>query len=155
MNRITIWIEGTVVTVMGLLSLVEGMRLNKLRGIQIQYDIFGPGNYSLGLGVVLIILGLVYMISELEKGLVVKKVVDKGLRRKLINMIVVLVVYGFLIPIIGYLSASMVFFILMFRVVGFISWLHIMALSLGISISYYVIFVRLLGIEFPVGILIP
>ncbi len=155
MNKIAVFIEGISVTVMGLLSLAAGIKLNKLRGVKVQYDIFGPGNYSLGLGVVLILLGLAYLIFHFNKSLVKETLVDKGLRRKMMKMIVVLAVYGLLMNIIGYLLASIVFFILIFRVVGLRSWPSILGLGIGISISYYIIFVRLLGMVLPPGILIP
>ncbi|MFH0786795.1 MAG: tripartite tricarboxylate transporter TctB family protein [Pseudomonadota bacterium] len=82
----------------------------------------GPGNYSVGLGVAMIILGLVYGIPHLNKRFAAEKPVDEGLKRKVIHMIVILVVYGFLMNIIGYFLASIVFFILMFRIVGFKPW---------------------------------
>lgn len=155
MNKIAVLIEGILVIVMGTSSLVYGIKLERLRGVKIQFDALGPGNYSLGIGIVLIILGVIYMMFEYRKGLVEEKLVDKRLRRKMISLIVILAVYCFLMNIIGYLLASIIFFISVFRVVGFRSWLYILGLSVGISVSYYIIFVRLLGMVFPQGIVIP
>jgi putative tricarboxylic transport membrane protein len=139
---------------MGISSIVEGFRLITMKRVQV-YDVLGPGKYNLGLGVVLIILGLLYLISHRRKRFVEEKAVDKGSRKKMINMIVVLALYSLLINVTGYLLASLVFFVLMFRIVGFKSWLFTGGLSIGISISYYIIFVRWLSMVFPKGILFP
>lgn len=153
MNR-TVFIEGMLICAMGVSSIVEGIRLINMKKIQL-FDVLGPGNYNLGLGVVLTILGLMYLISHRRKDLIKGKVIEKGLRIKMISMIVILAIYSFLISIVGYLLASIVFFILIFRTVGLRSWLFIAGLSIGISISYYVIFVQCLAMVFPRGILFP
>lgn len=153
MNK-TVLIEGTLICTMGVSSIVEGIRLINMKKIQV-FDVLGPGKYNLGLGVVLTILGLIYLISHCRKDLVKGKSVERGLRIKMISMIVILGVYSFLINITGYLLASIVFFILIFRTVGFRSWLFIVGLSVGISISYYLIFVQCLSMVFPRGILFP
>lgn len=150
----TVFIEGIVICAMGASSIVEGFRLINMEKIQL-FDVLGPGNYNLGLGVVLLILGLIYLISHRRKGPVEGKIVEKGLRIKMISMIIILAVYSFLINITGYFGASIVFFILIFRTVGFRSWLFIIGLSIAISISYYMIFVRCLSMVFPRGILFP
>ena len=153
MNK-TVLIEGTLICAMGVSSIVEGIRLINMEKIQL-FDVLGPGYYNLGLGVVLIILGLIYLISHRRKGVAEGKIVEKGLRIRMISMIVILGIYSFLINITGYLLASIVFFILIFRTVGFKSWLSIAGLSISISISYYIIFVRCLSMVFPRGILFP
>jgi hypothetical protein len=149
-----VFIEGTLICAMGVSSIVEGIRLINMKKIQL-FDVLGPGYYNLGLGIILIILGLIYLISHRRKGVVEGKIVEKGLRIRMISMIVILVVYIFLIYITGYLLASIVFFVLIFRTMGFRSWLSIVGLSIGISISYYIIFVQCLSMVFPRGILFP
>ena len=69
----------------------------------------------------------------------------------MVGMIIVLAVYIFLIDIIGYLFATMVFFFMIFRIAGFRSWLIIGGLSIGISVSFYLVFVYWLGMIFPLG----
>jgi len=150
----TVLIEGILICAMGASSIVEGFRLINMEKIQL-FDVLGPGNYNLGLGVFLIILGLIYLISHRRKGPREGKIVERGMRIKMISMIIILAVYSFLINITGYLLASIVFFILIFRAVGFKSWLFIMGLSIGISLSLYIIFVRWLSMVFPRGILFP
>lgn len=152
MDRVAL-IEGIVLLMVGIASLVDGIRLNVTGKVQL-YDVLGPGNYNIGLGVIIIILCLLYFAFYLKKSLDRKKVLqEKRFMKKMISMIVVFVAYIFLIKVIGYFLASMVFFSLTFKIAGFKSWLIVGVLSTGISISFYAIFVYWLNIVFPQSVL--
>ena len=156
MNKITVLIEGILVLAMGSWSLVDGVRLNKLRGGTVQIDVLGPGNYNLGVGLILIIVGLAYVIvSYPREKLDGEKLEGKRESGKkiVIGIAFFLAVYIFLMNIIGFLLATMVFLVLMLRTLGFRSWLISAGLSITISVCIYIIFVYLLGMAFPQGVL--
>lgn len=146
--NITVLIEGVVLLSIGVYTIVEGIRLMGMKGVG-QIDVFGPGRYSLMLGFLLIILGSTYVILYFRERLEKKY---EG-RMQIVNIIVILVLYLFLVNIIGYLLASMVFFFLIFRISGFRSWPIIASLSIGISILFHLLFVYLLDMMFPSGLL--
>jgi hypothetical protein len=148
----TALIEGAIIFVMGLMSVVEGIRLTYMKKIQL-YDVLGPGRYNFGVGLILIIVALIYVISRRKKGLDAEKPAkEEGMRMKMMSIIIVLVAYSCLISIIGYFSASLVFFFAIHRIMGFRSWLVNGGLSIGISISFYIIFVHWLQMIFPRGV---
>jgi len=60
--------------------------------------------------------------------------------------------YIFLIRIIGYLLATIIFFFLEFRIEGNKSWPLVIVLSLVLSVLYYFIFVQWCSLVFPRGI---
>ncbi len=146
----TALIEAMIIFVMGIMSMVEGIRLTYMEKIQL-YDVLGPGRYNFGVGLLLIIVALIYFISRCRKHPDMVK--QKGMRITVMSIILALIVYCFLINIIGYFLASVVFFCLIHWVMGYRSWLMNGGLSIGISISFYVIFVHWLNMIFPRGIL--
>ena len=152
-----VMIEGLVVFGMGMLSIVEGIRLDVIERIQM-YDVLGPGNYNIGVGLLLIIVSVVYFLSFRKKRQDKGKrkdteVQEKGYRRKMINIFVILGAYIVLIYGFGYLFATLVFFLLINRVVGFRAWLINGGISLGTSLAFYLVFVYGLDMIFPRGVL--
>lgn len=146
------FIEGLLVLASGLMCIVEGIRLIADEKLHF-YDIFGPGRYIFGLGLVLIILGLVYVVSHRRKGSDGEKLIaGKGEGMRMISIIAVMAIYNFLIPIIGYLLASVVFFFMILWVVGFRSWLMNGVLSIGIGFTFYIFFNNWLNMQFPRGV---
>ncbi len=156
----TLIIEILVLLIVGLLSIVEGLRLHFAKTIQM-YDVLGPGLYNVGMGAILIIVGLYYFISQWRKGLPAEKrsegkdsKEDREYKKMMISMILVMVAYIFLVDLIGYLFASVVFFFLINRVAGFRSWLTHIGVTLVMAASFYLIFVTWMGMIFPRGTLI-
>ena len=158
--RIGLLIEVIVLGGVGLLSIIEGIRLTTVK--KIQPDPLGPDFYNVGIGLILITLGFTYFISQLrkvpkrEKKATEEKATEKEYRQykiTMISMILVMVIYIFLINLIGYLFASAIFFVLINRVVGFRSWLTNLASTTIMTVSYYVIFVKWMGMIFPRGVL--
>ncbi len=77
---------------------------------------------------------------------------SKSMKTAMGGMIVVLALYILLIEIVGYLIASPIFFLLLFRILGITSWLRNLGLSIVCSILLYIIFVHWLAMVFPRGI---
>lgn len=159
--RVTLLIEVIVPIGIGLVSIIEGIRLTTVE--KIQPDPLGPEFYNLGIGSLLIILGLMYFISQLrkvpkrgrkegEKDLAGKEY--KGYKIMMISMIGAMVIYILLINLLGYLFSSVVFFFLLNRVAGFRSWFNNLTATIIMTISYYIIFVKWMGMVFPQGVLL-
>ena len=156
MNR-KIMIEGLVVFAMGLLSIAEGIRLNVTERIQM-YDVLGPGNYNIGIGLLLLIVSIAYLVSVWKERRRREKgdggsTEEKTLRTKMAAMFVILAAYIVLIYLAGYPLATLAFFLLINRVVGFRSWLLNGALSVGVSAAFYLVFVYGLDMIFSRGVL--
>ena len=152
-------IEFFVVVIIGMFSVSEGIRL-VLAGKLHKYDILGPGFYNVGLGAVLIIVGLIYFVSERKKAFgiegktAVKQSPEKSeYKKKMISMIAVMIAYIFLMYLTGYLVASLVFFFLINRLAGFRSWLTNLGVTVLMTVSFYLVFVVWMGIIFPRGLL--
>lgn len=148
------FVEGILVSVLGLVVLIESIRLMSLKDAQVKVDILGPGGYLIALGLLMTGLGFTYLLSHLRKDLDKEKNDEKnGTGMKLPSMVMTLAIYVFLINIIGYPLASVVFFFIIFRITGFRSWAIIGGLSVGIPIIFYIIFVHWLDMIFPAGVL--
>lgn len=152
-------IEVFCVLVLGVFSISEGIRL-VLAGKLHKYDIIGPGFYSVGMGTVLIIAGLIYFLSERKKAVkiegktAVKQSGEKSTyTKKMISMIAVMIAYLILMSLTGYLFASFVFFLLINRIAGFRSWLTNLGVTVLMTACFYLVFVVGMGIIFPRGLL--
>ena len=152
-------IEVVGVLVLGAFSISEGIRL-VLAGKLHKYDIIGPGFYSIGMGAVLIIAGLIYFLSErkkivkIEGKTAVKPSAEKSsYMKKMIAMIAVMIAYLILMSLTGYLFSSFVFFLLINRIAGFRSWFTNLGVTVLMTACFYLLFVVGMGILFPRGLL--
>jgi putative tricarboxylic transport membrane protein len=154
--KITLIIEVMVLMAVGLLAVMDGIRITFAEKAQL-YDALGPGLYDIGLGLILIVAGLAYFISQRRKAFGgIKESTKKESRDYKImmaSMVVVMIIYIFLVDLIGYLFASAAFFFLINRVVGSRSWFANLATTTLMTVSYYVIFVIWMGMIFPRGVL--
>lgn len=150
----SVLIEGMIPVILGLGSISEGIRLITMERIQL-YDVLGPGWYSIGVGFALSVIGLVYLISQRKKELERAKTVDKELRKKMLYMIGALAIYTVLIDTAGYVLSTVIFFLLIFRVVGYRSWLIIGLMSVGATFCFYLLFGYWLQMVLPRGVLFP
>ena len=150
------FVEGIVALIVGLIAVVEGLRLAfQPKAPWMIYDGLGPGLYLFILGVSLLIVAMVHTVIQLRKRVTPQAgKVHPGLSVQLLVMVAALAVYIFLIDLVGYPAASIVFFLLVFRTVGIKSWPLTMVLSLGLATVYYVAFVRLCDLVFPHGFLL-
>ncbi len=156
----TLLVETLVLFIVGAFSIIEGIRLVLAEKLQM-YDVLGPGFYNVGIGCIMMIMGLVYFLSQRKKYVNVKKKSadrdpgkDKEYRKMMVSMVVVMIAYIFLLDLIGYLFASFIFFLLINRFAGFRSWLTNLGVTVLMAVSFYLIFVTWLGMIFPRGLLI-
>ncbi len=151
--------EVFIVAILGVFSITEGVRLVLAEKLH-KHDILGPGFYNVGLGSVLVIVGLIYFVSErkkaarIEEKSAVKPSTGKSEYKKMMmSMIAVMIAYIFLMYLAGYLFSSLVFFFLINRIAGFRSWLTNVGVTVLMTASFYLVFVKWMGIIFPRGLL--
>jgi hypothetical protein len=152
--------EVLVVVILGVFSVSEGIRLVLEKKLH-KFDILGPGFYNIGLGSVLIIVGLLYFLSEwkktapIEDRKAVTQTPEKSKYTKMmISMIAVMIAYIFLMYLTGYLLSSLVFFFLINRIAGFRSWVTTVGATVLMTAAFYLVFVMWMGIIFPRGLLL-
>jgi len=151
--KIATLIEGVLLVVLGLVALEGGLRLIIYKDAHVLYDPMGPGPYITAVGVGLMTIGVVYLVRNYRKPSTMDGVpVDSKTRIRIMSTIAACALYIFLIRIIGYLLATIIFFFLEFRIEGNKSWPLVVVLSLILSAFYYLIFVQWCSLVFPRGI---
>jgi putative tricarboxylic transport membrane protein len=149
-----VWIEGLFLLTIGLVSSVESLRIISHKNPHVIYDPLGPGYYLLVLSIGMLLTGVIHIYYYLRKGQsIAEEKTTKEMKIRLIVSIVAITVYLILINFIGYLIATFVFFILIFRIVGIRSWPYVFVLSAFFSVAYYFTFVKFCNMVFPKGIL--
>lgn len=152
MNR-TVLVEGILLLVFSFVCIFEGIHLVIYKDPHTLFDPIGPGFYVLTLSTFLMAVGFVHLIVNYKKNLDTEKVtISREMRKRMINMTAVLAIYILLINIIGYLLASIIFFLLEFRIVGIKSWPISIILTLLFTACFYVLFVHYCDMIFPHGI---
>jgi hypothetical protein len=153
MNR-TIVIEGMILILISLVGIGEGFRLIYQKDLQAIPDVIGPGYYVLFISLALMVTGLLHLMFSRRKEPDAKRTpVRKEMRMKMFGMVAVLVLFIILIYGVGYLTASAIFFLLQFRIVGIKSWATNVVLTSIITGLYYVVFVHYCNMIFPPGII--
>ncbi len=146
----TVVIESMLFVVIGAVGMVEGLRLSK-QHVDL-YRMLGPGVYIFVLSLSLVILGAVHLIVNSRRSLGVESVPASSTERmRMIGIVVLLCANIFLIELVGYLLASIVFFFALFRILDVKSWRINIVLSLSLAAVYYAIFVRYFSVIFPEG----
>jgi hypothetical protein len=150
----TVLIEGILLLVISLTGMTEGLRLVIYKDSYTLYDPLGPGLYAIFISIGLMTLGVVHLLAHYRKPPVMEMVpVDKKMKIRLMSTIAACVVYVFLISIVGYLLATILFFFLEFRIERVKSWPLVVVLSLVLSGFYYLLFVQYCNMVFPRGII--
>ncbi len=153
MNR-RVCVEGLLLIAISLVSLGESLRLILDKDPMTFYDPVGPGCYLLIVSLGLLITGLIYIFHHFRKGQPITKEEPSGdIKFRFMGSFLSCALYFILMDNIGYATASFVFFLIMFRVIGLRSWVRNFALSLILCIAFYVIFVKYCNMVFPSGIL--
>lgn len=150
-------IEGIILVGLGLMSIVEGIRLaTRLRQPGF-YDVVGPDRYAIGIGFLLVVTGAIYVFSQVKEKPAIKEPTvdkegeDKETLVKVVGTVGVLALYAFLMPIIGYFLASTVFFVLVSKILGAKSWLFNIIYSVAVTGICQLIFGNCLGVILPQG----
>ena len=153
--RIAVLAEGALLVVVSLVGLAEGLRLVIYKDPYTLYDPLGPGFYIIAISIGLMAIGIVHLLSRSKKVFTLKEMpVDKKMRIRMMSTVAACVIYIFLIRIIGYPLATILFFLLEFRIQGIKSWPWIVVLSLVLSALYYLVFVQYCSMVFPRGIFV-
>jgi putative tricarboxylic transport membrane protein len=137
---------GLILTVIGIVGVIEGFRLNRVSAAA--DEAFGPGWYLLILSVILIICGLYYLASTFKK---VNEKMKPALSWKgpASFCILAMIFYSFLIPYIGYFISTAAFVFVATRLFGEQSWVT-STLIAGISGSvFWFVFIFLAQIPMP------
>ena len=149
----TLLAELSILLVVGIFSIVEGIRLVKAKSLQL-FDVLGPGFYNIGMGSLLILVGVIYFISRWKTLSPAPKETSppSEYRMKMASMVGVLAAYIILLNYLGYFISSLLFFILINRIVGFQTWRTLLPASLAMAVFFYAVFVHWLNLIFPQGI---
>ena len=146
--------EVLFISVIGIITMVEALKLIFIKDPAAIYDPVGPGPYLLVVSMMFVGGGVVHLVTHCRKSVGDQKgIVDKKLRRKLMSTIVNCAIYFMLISNVGYMVATPIFLFLQFRIEGIRSWLHNLALTFAISATYYFVFVQYCSLIFPRGLL--
>jgi hypothetical protein len=101
--KIKVLIEGILLLVIGFICLAESLRLiHRLDPKKIS-DVLGPGYYIFSLGLLLLIIGMIYLFIHyrealrMEKGSFTQKLGIREMNMKVVHMILVFVIYIILI----------------------------------------------------------
>jgi hypothetical protein len=138
--------EGLILTIIGIVGIIEGLGLNRLS--EEAGDAFGPGWYLIILSFVLIICGLYYLVStfkELNKKTEAALVWNGPATFAIVAMIFSCV----LLPYIGYFMSTAAFIFVGTRLFGEQSWVRSILVA-GISGAvFWFVFVSLAQIPMP------
>ena len=138
--------EGLILTVIGIVGVIEGFRLNRVSAEA--DEAFGPGWYLLILSVILIICGLYYLASTFKK-VNEKKEAALSWKGPASFCILAMIFYSFLLPYIGYFISTAAFVFVATRLFGEQSWVT-STLVAGISGTvFWFVFIFLAKIPMP------
>ena len=152
-------IEFLILLGLGIVGVVEGLRLElhyRPKGV---YDRIGAGNFLLGIGVALVVVACAYIVSELKnyrsmQGVQRLPEVDNG-KPKTNAMIVTVGLTAlniFLMPFLGYMVPAVIFFVLNFTIFK-LTKSQPLNIFLGVcfGIGFFLLFTHALGMFFPTG----
>ncbi|MGQ9858566.1 MAG: tripartite tricarboxylate transporter TctB family protein [Thermodesulfobacteriota bacterium] len=111
-------------------------------------DPLGPRAFPILLGALMSILGGSLLVWPAPKGSG-----PTGMSLHTGLLVLLLGVYGYGIPRLGYPVATVLFMVLASRLLGERSWLSGLVLSAGMSAGIFLLFTRILDIPLPLGIL--
>ena len=141
--------EGLLLSAVFLLSVWEGLRL---RGAElVTKDVIGPGYYILGLSALLLISVVFYLIQQFQT----HKLGGTPfcLPRLTVLFFVCLGGYAFMIPWLGYMLSSVLFFFAVFYLFGFRAFPGAFLLALLFAAMFHIGFVYLAKVPFPEALL--
>lgn len=161
-------IEGGILAFAGLVTVGDALRLIFYRNPRSIEDITGPGRYLLIVGALLVLAALAYAALQGREFAVSAKSArdtrdaqeveapsDREGLSKLLWVFGALVVYAFLMPILGYPISTAVFFLAAFRIFGFRSWWATAGMTVAFAGACYLIFAELFSMPFPRGLILP
>lgn len=151
-TKIKTLIEAIIILGFSLIGIWEGFKLTIHKDPYTLYDPVGPGPYIMVISLGLTIVGFFNLILDYRKPARKKEAISKEMRIKMFTTIAVCAIYIFLISILGYLFATILFFFLQFKIEKIKSWRFNLILTIVISLVFYLLFVEYLSVIFPRGI---
>ena len=147
-------IEGVLIWFLILASLYEGFRLTFYKDAFTLFDAVGPGPIILALAFIMIIASFFHFIPNIRKPprMDREEATSKEMKIKVCSMIAVCMIYIFLISILGYLFATILFFLMAFRVEKIKSWRLNLVLTVVFALGFYLLFIEYAGMVFPRGV---
>ena len=153
-GRMAVFTEGIILIAISLVAMAEGLRLVIYKEPNTLYDPLGPGYYALAVSICLLAVSIAHLVKHLKNPPLIETVpVDRKMKVRLVSTVATCGIYVFLIGIIGYLLATIVFFVLELKIEGIRSWVSVAVLSLVLSGLYYLVFVRLCHMVLPRGVI--
>jgi cytochrome b561 len=149
--------ESLVVIFLAALGIADALRLSSIvRAGGTFHDVIGPDRYLGTISVGLLFCGVWTLVKNL-KGVrqpPIKKEEGEGSQVTLVVLVaLVLVVYTFVIPILGYLLATSFFFPVIYFIFGVRPWLKSIIVGLSTTAVFYAIFAYFAEMPLPKGLL--
>jgi putative tricarboxylic transport membrane protein len=146
-------LEGVILLVMGLTGVVQGIYLILRPDPFALYDRIGPGRSLIFISLVLMGAVIVHMICYRQTLHDEARTANwKGVTGRFGRATGLIAAYILLIDFVSLLPATLVFLVFTFKFMGVKSWLRSSILSIVLSISIYLLFVRALHMELPGGV---
>ena len=150
MLKRTVVIEALILWGIGIVSMVEALRLILYKDPNVLYDIFGPGSFVLLISIGLIIAGVFHFFAGYKKSDDGKTFV--AVREAIIPVVCTILAtagYVFLIGIVGYAVASFLFFVAQLKIFGVNHWKINIGMAAILATVYYFVFIELCLMFFP------
>jgi hypothetical protein len=145
--------EGILLIIISFVAIAEGIRLVAYKDAGVLFDPLGPGFYILILSTLLMVVGFLHLIINYRKNIDIEKATtNREMKKRMIHIIAALAIYISLIYLIGYFGASIIFFLMIFRILGMNSWPVTILLSLLFTACFYILFVYFGRVVFPLPI---
>jgi hypothetical protein len=150
-------VESLIVILLAGIGMVDGWRLsNVVREGGMFHDVIGPDRYLTAISFGLMIMGIRQLVVSLgKKGRTHAKEEEKeGGQMKLVCVVALaLMLYTLVLPLTGYLLASLLFFPIIFFIFGVRPWLKSAAIGLITAALFYAIFEYFAEVPLPKGLL--
>ena len=150
MLKRTVLIEALILWGIGIVSMIEALRLILYKDPNVLYDVFGPGSFVLLVSIALITIGVCHFFVGHKKSSDGKTIVaDRETIIPVVSTILAVSGYIFLIGIVGYAVASFLFFAVQLRIFGVRYWKTNIGLATVLATVYYFVFVEFCSMYFP------
>jgi hypothetical protein len=150
-------LESLMVIVLAVLGMADAWRLSGVvRGGRRFHDVIGPDRYLGAISIGLFLCGVWKMMGSLkspsqEAGKTQGE--GEGNVSMVFLVIFVLFVYSILLPILGYLLSTLIFFPVLYFIFGVRSWVKSLVLGLLTAGLFYAIFAYFAEVPLPKGFL--
>lgn len=149
-------VEAAVFAAFGVVAVIEARHLYTSKDSALLYARMQPGYYIAFLGTVLFALAIAHLIAEMLKEPVMRDAASGGNseRTRVLLIVLSLAAYAYLIGVIGYVCATIAFFIAILMILGVRLWPVGIPLSFVLTAANYFIFVKFCDVVWPTGSLV-